>query len=109
MIERKNCPGVSIFTPDENISLTLRGPISGWIVLQDGDEMTLKQREEASITLDVPSVERMAACVKALAGLNPEAVPDLLAACENLENDDGNIPQHAWDKVQAALAKAKAP
>ena len=32
---------------------------------------------------------------------------ELLAALENLENDDGAIPQHAWNLVQAAIAKAK--
>ena len=32
---------------------------------------------------------------------------DLLAACENLENDDGSIPDHAWQMIQAAVAKAK--
>ena len=34
------------------------------------------------------------------------SAPDLLAALENLENDDGSIPSHAWELVQAAIAKA---
>lgn len=35
------------------------------------------------------------------------AAPDLLAALENLENDDNSIPSHAWKMVQTAIAKAK--
>lgn len=35
------------------------------------------------------------------------AAPDLLEALENLENDDGSIPAHAWNLAQAAIAKAK--
>lgn len=35
------------------------------------------------------------------------AAPDMLAALENLENDDGSIPDHAWRIVQDAIAKAK--
>jgi len=31
---------------------------------------------------------------------------ELLAAMENLENDDGKIPAHAWDLLQAAITKA---
>jgi hypothetical protein len=40
----------------------------------------------------------------ALAGLNQE----MLEALENLENDDNNIPDHAWKLVQDAIAKNKA-
>jgi len=34
------------------------------------------------------------------------AAPDLLEALLNLENDDCSIPAHAWQIVQAAIAKA---
>ncbi len=34
------------------------------------------------------------------------AAPDLLAALQNLENDDGSIPAHAWNLCQAAISKA---
>ena len=34
------------------------------------------------------------------------AAPDLLEALQNLENDDGSIPHHAWAMVQTAIAKA---
>lgn len=34
------------------------------------------------------------------------AAPDLLEALQNLENDDGRIPAHAWALVQSAIAKA---
>jgi len=35
------------------------------------------------------------------------AAPDLLAVCENLENDDAAIPEHAWNMIQATIAKAR--
>lgn len=35
------------------------------------------------------------------------AAPDMLEALENLENDNGSIPDHAWNMVQAAIAKAR--
>ena len=34
------------------------------------------------------------------------AAPDLLEALQNLENDDGKIPEHAWALIQSAIAKA---
>ncbi len=34
------------------------------------------------------------------------AAPDLLEALQNLENDNGSIPHHAWAMVQTAIAKA---
>lgn len=34
------------------------------------------------------------------------AAPELLEALQNLENDDGHIPAHAWAMVKAAIAKA---
>jgi len=35
------------------------------------------------------------------------AAPALLEALENLENDAGQIPEHAWKIVCAAIAAAK--
>lgn len=35
------------------------------------------------------------------------AAPELLEALENIENDDGHIPQAIWDMRNAALAKAR--
>lgn len=35
------------------------------------------------------------------------AAPDLLEALKNLENDDKSIPNHAWEMVKAAIAKAE--
>lgn len=37
------------------------------------------------------------------------AAPDLLEALQNLENDDGIIPDHAWKMVQDAINKATQP
>jgi len=34
------------------------------------------------------------------------AAPELLEALRNLENDDGSIPAHAWNLIQAAISKA---
>jgi hypothetical protein len=36
-----------------------------------------------------------------------EVKDQLLAALQNLENDDRSIPDHAWAIVQAAIAKAE--
>lgn len=36
------------------------------------------------------------------------AAPDMLDALQNLENDDNSIPEHAWELVKAAIAKATA-
>ncbi len=36
-----------------------------------------------------------------------KAAPNMLEALENLENDDGAIPDHAWTMVKDAIAKAK--
>lgn len=35
------------------------------------------------------------------------AAPELLEALESIENDDGHIPAPIWEKVCAALDKAK--
>jgi len=34
------------------------------------------------------------------------AAPDLLHALQNIENDNGQIPDHAWKVIQDAIAKA---
>lgn len=34
------------------------------------------------------------------------AAPDLLHALQNIENDNGKIPDHAWKVIQDAIAKA---
>ena len=36
------------------------------------------------------------------------AAPDMLAALQNLENDDNSIPEHAWKLVKDAISKATA-
>lgn len=35
------------------------------------------------------------------------AAPDMLAALENIENDDKNMPASAWKMIQDAIAKAR--
>jgi hypothetical protein len=34
------------------------------------------------------------------------AAPDLLHALQNIENDNGQIPDHAWKVIQDAIEKA---
>jgi hypothetical protein len=34
------------------------------------------------------------------------AAPDLLHALQNIENDNGQIPDHAWKVIQDVIAKA---
>lgn len=61
----------------------------------------------------VPNAERIVACVNACAGINPEAVPELLAALEGLlEEVDAHLDYHddemqeAAETARAAIAKA---
>lgn len=35
------------------------------------------------------------------------AAPDMLLALENIENDDGSIPDHTWRIIKDAIKKAK--
>ena len=53
------------------------------------------------------NARRIVACVNACAGLNPEAVPDLLAACEAVRLGSGVVSDNCWGIVVAAIAKAK--
>ena len=53
----------------------------------------------ASEPMSLPEAQRVATMAN--------AAPDMLAALENLESDDGAIPDHAWALVQQAIAKAK--
>lgn len=34
------------------------------------------------------------------------SAPEMLEALQNLENDNGQIPNHAWEMVQNAIKKA---
>lgn len=34
------------------------------------------------------------------------AAPEMLEALQNIENDDGSIPEHAWQMIQNAITKA---
>jgi hypothetical protein len=69
-------------------------------------------------TPSLPNARRIIACVNACRGINPEAVPELLAALELLVRDigflveAGDLPMYAFDhpsmlKANAAIAKAK--
>jgi hypothetical protein len=55
----------------------------------------------AEVGIDVLPFEEVEANGKLIA-----AAPDLLEALQNLENDNGQIPDHAWKLVQDAIAKA---
>lgn len=50
------------------------------IAVADGGPAIASIAEEASTELNEADAERIVACVNACKGLNPEAVPDLLAA-----------------------------
>jgi len=52
------------------------------------------------------NAERIVACVNACEGINPEAVPEMLKALQNIENDSGTIPPAIWAMRNAAIAKA---
>ena len=75
----------------------------------------LSTREGEVLTPEV-IVERARNIAAALGGLTigeplidsrDAVIANLLAACENLENDDGSIPAHSWRMVRDAVAKAK--
>lgn len=68
-----------------------------WQIAELGSGMTLVDGAMTSLGFDV---------VKANANLIA-AAPDLLMALENLENDAGQIPDHAWKIVKSAIARAK--
>ena len=55
--------------------------------------------EVADIRPDIPNQRKVAELFA--------AAPDLLEALENLENDNGAIPDHAWQMVQKAIARAR--
>ena len=63
------------------------------------------QEESRTIIVDIPHIPWPREEADANAHLIA-AAPDLLEACENLENDDSAIPKYAWDMIQAAIAKA---
>lgn len=57
------------------------------------------------------NMERIVACVNACAGINPEAVPMLLAACKAVLNSDGVIgpgwsTSNTYEKVFDAVRRA---
>lgn len=68
-----------------------------WVIAECGVGMTLVDGQMTSLGFDL---------VKANATLIA-AAPDLLAALENIENDAGQVPDHAWKIIKAAIAKAK--
>lgn len=52
--------------------------------------------------------ERIVACVNACKGINPKAVPDLLAVVDALVKAGGIMEPSEWfSKAKTALAKAK--
>jgi hypothetical protein len=61
----------------------------------------------------VANAERIVACVNALAGLNPEAIKDVVEALEAVNSSSRTYPHgiaklmSALDQVEAALAKLK--
>ena len=70
------------------------------------------------LTESLPDLHRVIACVNALAGLNPEAVGDLLAVCKvicnRLHNPSYELPQERnredhriLSLLDAAIAKAE--
>lgn len=71
------------------------GHEGGWMII--GCDLVLCQRSPWAIRQ-----EESKANARLIA-----AAPDLLEAAENLENDDGAIPEHAWKLLQDAIAKAK--
>jgi len=76
-------------------------------LLQAAGAGTINETDEANAA-------RIVACVNACAGINPEAVPELLVALKDLayrlridgRTPDGITKEHAALKCEAAIAKA---
>lgn len=56
----------------------------------------------AEVGIDVLPFEEVEANASLIA-----AAPDLLEALENIDNDNGQIPDHAWRMIKSAIARAK--
>jgi len=91
------------FMDSEGVHIKIAGPITGrwWYGQAD------KDRTAESIA----NAERIVACVNGCAGLNPEAVPELLAACRMVvmaqqRRTRTAEEQEIMDAARAAIAKA---
>lgn len=80
-------------------------PIGGARIISGSDGWTIAETPGAS-EVEKPNAERIVSCVNSCAGINPEAVPDLIKALEGVVRvADRNTVE--FTAARAALAKAK--
>ena len=65
-----------------------------------------RSSSDGTDTEDQANAQRIAACVNACKGINPETVPDMLAALEQVRETALDMPLAAWVVVRAAIEKA---
>ena len=98
------------------------GEPDGWdldeaaIYDRDDDRLTVAEREEGGV-MAIADAKRAVACVNACAGINPEAVPEMLEVLRAVQRSEravrsgGNIcpllDRETDLMVNAAIAKAK--
>lgn len=89
-----------------------------WFIDESQASIIIRGRDQvvAKSHLGKGTVVRTEVCIATIAkcGIRPtdekkanavlvSAAPLMMEALENLENDDGSIPKHAWDMVQSAI------
>lgn len=92
-VEPSNWYGTAILVRKERGDPIAQIPLMGW-----------------PIRVARANAERIVACVNACKGINPEAVPDLLAALEQLCDTihaDGRPMEHKFAAGRAAIALAR--
>ena len=63
---------------------------------------------DLGLAVGFPTADRLLACWNACEGINPEAVPELLAVCEEFDLERlGMVDARLAEMVRAALAKAR--
>jgi len=80
-----------------------------WEFLGDPDDDECRIRQAASVKNGRGYSSEITICENIHTQANARliaAAPDLLHALQNIENDNGQIPDHAWKVIQDAIAKA---
>lgn len=88
-------------------------PCSGIVTTRDGG-MVADCRMSHDRSVAYADADRIAACLNACDGINPEAVPELVEACGDLieyvgldTDEPVELPRWRFDAINAALTKAK--
>jgi hypothetical protein len=105
-------------------TMTTKHTPNVWRIAIGGDGYHILTNDNDGIAREICMVpnrehaEDIVACVNACEGINPEAVPDLLAACKAADDEfkridsfigdfTGYVEDEPWWAVQDAIAKAE--